>query len=63
MTTLTTIIVVVTAFLLGWWLGYRSGKSDGQQEMLAENQRIEATRIWAETMAPYLGGKYGKAEN
>ncbi len=47
-------IAVVVAFMLGYLIGHRKGKSDSQQEMLFNQQRLEATRIWAESMK--LGG-------
>ena len=43
-------VVIVTVFSFGYWIGHRKGKSDAQQEMLFNQQRVEATRVWAETM-------------
>ncbi len=48
-------VLIVTVFALGYWTGHRRGKLDGQQEMLYQQQRLEATRIWAETMKPKGG--------
>ena len=50
-------VVVVVAFTLGYLIGHRKGKSDSQQEMLFNQQRVEATRIWAETMKQNGGQK------
>ena len=51
-------VVVVVAFTLGYLIGHRKGKSDSQQEMIYQQQRMEATKIWAESMKPYMGGKH-----
>jgi len=50
-------VVVVVALTLGYLIGHRKGKSDAQQEMLFNQQRVEATRIWAETMKQNGGEK------
>lgn len=52
-------VAVLAAFALGYWIGHRKGKSDTQQEMIFQQQRMEATRIWSETMKPYMGGQNG----
>ena len=52
-------IAIVAVFALGYWIGHRKGKSDAQQEMLFNQQRIEATRLWADSLKGYMEGKNG----
>lgn len=53
-------VVVATVFALGYWIGHRKGKLDGQREMLFQQQKIEATRMWTEAISKYMGGQDAK---
>jgi hypothetical protein len=54
------IAVVLAAFSLGYWVGYKKGRSDEQRETILDKTKLEATRIWVETMKPFMEAKNGK---
>ena len=56
-------LAVIGAFTLGYWVGHRKGKSDAQQEMMFQQQRMEATKVWTEAIGKMMGGGHHGGHN
>jgi hypothetical protein len=50
---------LVGSFVLGMFIGITIGKKRGMTDMLLQQQRMEATRLWTDTLKGYMEGKNG----
>jgi len=50
-------IAVVGVFVLGMLIGITLGKRKAMLDMLYQQQRMEATRLWTESISKVMGGQ------
>lgn len=53
-------ISLLTAFVLGFLIGAKSGKKQALQEQILMLRKMEATKLWTENIGRYIGGQNGK---
>ncbi len=53
-------VALVGVFTLGMFIGIALGKRKAMAEMMFQQQRMEATRMWTESMKDFMGGQNGK---
>lgn len=49
-------IALVGVFVLGMFIGMYIGRKKAMSEMLYQQQRLEATRMWADSIGRVIGG-------
>lgn len=54
-----TYLTIIGSFVLGMIVGTAVGKRKALADMLMQQQRMEATRMWTESLSKYMGGKNG----
>lgn len=52
-------LAIIGSFVLGMIIGMSVGRKKGMSDMLLKQQHLEATRMWAETLSKYMGGRNG----
>ena len=50
---------LVGSFILGMIIGITVGKKRGMTEMLMQQQRMEATKLWTDSLKGYMEVKNG----
>lgn len=53
-------IALVGVFVLGIFIGMYIGRKKAVTEMLYQQQRMEATRMWTESIGKVIGGYNGQ---
>ena len=54
-------VALVSVFVLGLFIGMSIGRKKGMSDMLLKQQQLEATRMWTESLAKYMGGRHGNS--
>ncbi len=50
---------LVGSFIFGMFVGITIGKKRGMTEMLLQQQRLEATKMWTDSLKGYMEEKNG----
>lgn len=53
-----TYVAIIGSFVFGMIIGMALGKRKAITDMLMQQQRIEATKVWTETIGRMMGGKH-----
>lgn len=53
-------ISIITAFVLGFFIGTKTGKKQALQEQLMMQKKMEATKMWTDNLKKYMGGQNAK---